>query len=78
MSQLARAGIGVVLVTHHVAEIIPEIERVIMLRDGRLFADGAKGELMTSARLSALFGVDVDVHSRGGRYWLQSDPHRAR
>jgi iron complex transport system ATP-binding protein len=63
----------VVLVTHHVEEIIPEIERVIMLRDGRVFADGPKHELMTSARLSALFGLDVEVRSRDGRYWLWSD-----
>jgi iron complex transport system ATP-binding protein len=73
MSHLARTGIGVVLVTHHVEEIIPEIERVIMLRDGRVFADGPKHELMTSARLSALFGLDVEVRSRDGRYWLRSD-----
>lgn len=78
MSQLAHAGTGVVLVTHHVEEIIPEIERVIMLRDGRIFGDGPKHELMTSARLSALFGVDVEVHSRDGRYWLRSDPRTQR
>jgi iron complex transport system ATP-binding protein len=44
-----------------------------MLRDGRVFADGPKHELVTSARLSALFGLDVEVRSRDGRYWLRSD-----
>ena len=70
MSQLARAGIGVVLVTHHVDEIIPEIERVVMLKHGRLFADGAKDEMLTSERVSTLFDVAVHVHRRGDRYWL--------
>jgi iron complex transport system ATP-binding protein len=70
MSQLARAGIGVVLVTHHVDEIIPEIERVVMLKNGRVFADGPKREMLTSERISALFGVPVEVHQRGERYFL--------
>ena len=38
--QLARAGTTVVLITHHIEEIFPEIERVILLRDGRVMADG--------------------------------------
>jgi iron complex transport system ATP-binding protein len=70
MSTLARAGIGVVLVTHHVSEIVPEIERVVMLREGRVMADGPKDELLTSARVSAVFGVGVRVHRDGERYWL--------
>ena len=70
MSGLARAGLGIVLVTHHVEEIVPEIERVIMLKAGRVFADGPKGDLLTSERLSALFGVDVAVRRVGDRFAL--------
>jgi iron complex transport system ATP-binding protein len=70
MSALAADGIGIVLVTHHVEEIIPEIDRVVMLRDGRIFADGSKARVLTSERLSALFGVEVDVGERNGRYTL--------
>ncbi|MEO8561716.1 MAG: ATP-binding cassette domain-containing protein [bacterium] len=71
LSELARSGVGVVLVTHHVAEIVPEIERVVMLRDGRVVGDGPTGEMLTSARLSALFGVEVDVEQRDGVYRLR-------
>ena len=74
MSQLARAGIGVVLVTHHVSEIIPEIERVVLLREGRVFGDGPKREMLTSERLSALFGIDVDVRRDGERYSVEPRP----
>jgi len=70
MSALAHAGVGIVLVTHHVSEIIPEIERVVMLREGRVFADGPKEDVLTSERLSALFGVPAEVHRQGARYWL--------
>ena len=52
------------------SEIIPEIERVVMLRAGRVFADGPKADVLTSERLSALFGVAAEVHRQGARYWL--------
>jgi iron complex transport system ATP-binding protein len=66
MSELARSGVGVVLVTHHVEEIIPEIDRVVMLREGRIVADGAKEEVLTSERLSMLFGTPVQVEWHDG------------
>src|SRR4029079_18859784 len=50
MSTLARAGVGIVLVTHHVSEIVPEIHRIVMLKSGRVVADGPKAELLTSER----------------------------
>jgi len=68
MRDLARAGVGLVLVTHHVAEIIPEIDRVVLLRDGRVVADGPKAELLTAPRLSALFGVPVRLIEEDGAY----------
>jgi iron complex transport system ATP-binding protein len=68
MRQLARAGVGLVLVTHHVAEIVPEIRRVVLLREGRVVADGPTAELLTAPRLSALFGVPVEVTEDGGVY----------
>ena len=71
MSQLAQSGVGVVLVTHHVSEIIPEIERVVMLREGRIVGDGPIAELLTSARLSALFGLPVAVEDHDGVYRLR-------
>src|SRR3954468_17027497 len=54
---IARGGTTIVLVTHHIEEIIPEIERVILIRDGRIAATGAKADVLTSERLGALFGA---------------------
>ncbi|MHB1340974.1 MAG: ABC transporter ATP-binding protein [Coriobacteriia bacterium] len=67
---LASPGRGLVLVTHHVDDIIPEVDRVIMLRDGRVVADGHKREMMTSAHLSELFGFPATLDERDGGYRL--------
>ncbi len=65
LRRLAQAGKTVLLVTHHVEEILPEIQRVILLRDGGVFFDGPKSEALTSARLSALFDAPVTVTQTG-------------
>jgi iron complex transport system ATP-binding protein len=68
MRQLAQAGLGILLVTHHVSEIIPEIERVVLLRDGRILADGPKENILTAARLTDIFGVPVQLLRRDGYF----------
>ena len=68
--KLARAGIGIILVTHHLSDIIPEIDRVILMRDGEIVEDGPKTELLTPAGLKALFGVKVELARRDGYYHL--------
>jgi iron complex transport system ATP-binding protein len=67
---LAREGTGLVMVTHHLGDILPEIERIILMRDGRIVADGPREELLTEARLSELFHAPVRI----GRdaEWLHS------
>lgn len=70
MGKLARSGIGIVLVTHHLADIIPEIERVVLMDRGRIAADGRKAETLTSERLSRLFGLPLEVVKRNGHYHL--------
>src|SRR6202011_2234337 len=70
MRQLAQSGLAIVLVTHHVSEIIPEIERVVLLREGRVVADGPKDKVLSAARLSELFGVPVQLSRHDGYYHL--------
>jgi iron complex transport system ATP-binding protein len=70
MRELAQSGLGILLVTHHVAEIIPEIERIVLLREGQIVADGPKHEILTSARLSDLFDVRVQIGRRDGYFHL--------
>jgi iron complex transport system ATP-binding protein len=70
MRELAQSGLGILLVTHHVAEIIPEIERVVLLREGRILADGSKQKILTAQHLSSLFGVAVQLVQRDGYFHL--------
>src|ERR1700674_1946434 len=70
MRELAQSGIAILLVTHHVSEIIPEIERVILLRDGRIIADGGKTEVLTSERISGLFGIRLRIVQQDGYFHI--------
>lgn len=59
--KLSAAGHNIIIVTHHLNEIPPEVDRVILLREGRVEADGHKKEVLTDARLSRVYGVPVRV-----------------
>jgi len=72
MSKLARSGLTVLLITHHLPDVVPEIGRVIFMREGRFAADGTKDELLTSARMEELFGCPVRVTRQDGYYHLVS------
>ena len=63
---VARHGTTIILITHHIEEIVPEIGRVILLREGRIAGDGPKHEALTAERLSELFGSPVAVEESGG------------
>ena len=68
LRRLAQHGTGILLITHHIADILPEIDRVILMRDGRIVEDGPKEQLLTGKVLSELFGVSVEVTPRDGFY----------
>jgi iron complex transport system ATP-binding protein len=68
MRKLAGKGIGLVLITHHLSDILPEIERVVLLREGRIVADGPKKELLTEQRLREFFGIPVSITEQDGTY----------
>ncbi len=68
MRELARSGLAIILVTHHVSEIIPEIERVILLQDGRIMADGAKQSVLSEKNLGALFGIEIRLERSDGYF----------
>ena len=70
LRRLAQEGTGLVMVTHHLGDILPEIERVILMRDGRIAGDGGREEMLTEARLSELFGTAVRIGRDEG--WLHS------
>ncbi len=61
MQSVTEEGTTLVLVTHHVEEIVPAIEQVIMLKSGRVFHQGSCRESLTESKLSDLFGLEVEL-----------------
>ncbi len=70
MRKLVAGGRALILVTHYPDDIIPEVSRVLLLKEGRLFADGPKEELLTDETMSALFNVPLHVQCTSGLYSL--------
>jgi len=66
---IAQAGTGIVLVTHNLHDIIPEISRVVMMKDGKIFGDGEKTCMLTDSMMSNLFSVPLHVHEEYGWYY---------
>jgi iron complex transport system ATP-binding protein len=62
---LARGGTTLLLVTHHIEEILPEIDHVVLLNHGRVLQQGNKAATLTDTALTATFGMPVHVHRRG-------------
>jgi len=70
MRALAKSGIGIILVTHELPDIVPEIGRVLLMANGRIVADGPKDEVLQEERLSGLFGLKVQLGQRDGYYHI--------
>jgi len=68
LRKLARSGVGIVMVTHHLSDLIPEITRVVLMQRGSIIADGTAREILTEARLSTLFGRPLRLSERDGYY----------
>ena len=73
MRTLVNNGKSVMLVTHYPEDIIPEISRVVMIKDGLVYNDGPKEELLTSEKMSELFDVPLKVLQQNGYYSLVSE-----
>ena len=68
LRRLAEQGTAILLITHHIADILPEIDRIVMMREGRIVADGRKSSLLTATALSELFGREIQLSERDGYF----------
>lgn len=73
MRSLANSGIGIILVTHELPDIVPEIERVVLMSQGRIVADGRKAEVLHPKSLGDLFRLPVELGlgRRDGYYYIR-------
>jgi len=72
VSRIAREGTTVVLVTHHVEEIIPEIEHVVLLKRGQVAFAGPKSSILTPERLSSVMDAPIALQEINGYYYAKS------
>jgi iron complex transport system ATP-binding protein len=66
LRKLAQQGTGIILITHHIADIPPEIDRILLMREGRIIADGPKSDLLTEPILTNLFKTPVHLTHKDG------------
>lgn len=69
LRKIAQSGTGIVMVTHNLHDIIPEVSRVILMKDGKFFRDGPKEEILTDEHVGGLFGVPVHIREEQGWYY---------
>lgn len=62
----------IILVTHHIEEIFPEVTNVALMYKNCIFKQGKKEEILTSENLSEIFEINIDIASNNERYYIQS------
>lgn len=70
LSNISHNGHSIIMVTHHLHNIIPETDRIIMIKEGKVFADGPKKDMIREDLLSELFSMDVDIIHRNGYSYM--------
>jgi iron complex transport system ATP-binding protein len=65
-----RGAPTLVLVTHHVEEVMPAFSHALVLKGGRVLAAGTKAKVLTSSTLSRAFDASVKLQRKRGRYSL--------
>lgn len=68
MRQHCQNGTTLILVTHHIQEIIPEIERVVCLKNGKVVEDGGKTSVLVNDRVSRVYDIPVNISQANGFY----------
>lgn len=68
LRSIARQGKTIILITHHVEEILPEIDNVVLMSEGRIAAQGMKASMLTSETLSSVMGAPIAVRRSGDYY----------
>ncbi len=65
---LIESGIRIIMITHDLTDIPLDIDRVVMIKDGKIYADGRKEDLLNDGTVSGVYGADVKVESTKGIY----------
>jgi iron complex transport system ATP-binding protein len=70
LRKIAKSGTSVILITQHLQDIVPEISRVILMKQGRVFMDGAKPDILTAKNVGNLYDIPVQIKENAGYYYV--------
>jgi iron complex transport system ATP-binding protein len=69
LRKITKSGTGIILVTHNISDIIPEIDRVILMKNGKICDEGPKRAMLTDKNINKLFEASVEIQRKGGYYY---------
>ncbi len=70
LRRITTQGKSLIMITHDLSDIVPEIERIILISQGCIVADGNKEKILNSRTLSRLFGIKLEVMHKEDFYYL--------
>jgi iron complex transport system ATP-binding protein len=70
VEKLVEKGHNIIFVTHHIEEVIPAINNVLFLKDGRIVDSGNKEEMLKTKNLNKILDYKFKIKRKYGRYWL--------
>lgn len=71
MRTLANEGTTIILITHHIEEVFEEISKILLIKDGQIFAQGKKQDVLNDKNLSEVFGINLMLNHKKGRYSIE-------
>jgi iron complex transport system ATP-binding protein len=71
MSKIAKKGVTVIIATHTLQDIIPEIKTIVMLKEGKIYLNAPKKKALTEKNLEGLFGIKVELSEKNGHYLMK-------
>lgn len=68
---MTETGVNIIMITHDLTDIPLSLDRIIMIKDGKIYADGPKSEMLTSEKISDLFDESIYVQCDNGLYSMR-------
>src|SRR5690625_4597077 len=60
----------IILVTHHIEEVLPMFSHTLLLKKGEVYGRGTREEMFTSEKLTDFFEIPVDITWQNERAWM--------
>jgi iron complex transport system ATP-binding protein len=68
INELSKLNTKILCVTHNISMITSIYDRVIMIKDGKVIADGNQNKVINNKNLKKLYGINVEVANNNG-FW---------